>query len=267
MFRQDIDVKKIRDEFLSGSPCEHVIIDNFLKDDVAEFYAGCFPLEQFSSLGGVKRFESGYGGLHKLQASPNALGGGALVQFSLFNQEKFLSFLESISDIEGLMGDASFEGGGLHETLRGGKLGIHTDFRIHKRLKLIRELNVIIYLNKEWTPEWGGQLELWSRDGKTKCSSVEPIFNRCVIFRTSNDSWHGHPHPLKCPDDVTRRSLALYYYRSTDAIYLADNPKTTSYIDGENTSFEMKNRLRYWTINFALDFLPPVITRRIFGRK
>ena len=39
-----------------------------------------------------------------------------------------------------------------------------------------------------------------------------PVFNRCVVFSTTEDSYHGHPHPLTCPPDRTRKSLALYYY-------------------------------------------------------
>ena len=34
----------------------------------------------------------------------------------------------------------------------------------HDRLDLDRRLNVIVYLNEGWDPDWGGALELWSRD-------------------------------------------------------------------------------------------------------
>jgi hypothetical protein len=33
-----------------------------------------------------------------------------------------------------------------------------------------------------------------------------------VIFSTTDFSYHGHPEPLNCPDNRSRRSLALYYY-------------------------------------------------------
>ena len=43
---------------------------------------------------------------------------------------------------------------------------------------------------------------------------VLPVFNRCVVFTTSDDSWHGHPDPLACPQGMTRKSIATYYYTS-----------------------------------------------------
>jgi hypothetical protein len=33
-----------------------------------------------------------------------------------------------------------------------------------------------------------------------------------VIFSTTDFSYHGHPEPLTCPEGMTRKSLALYYY-------------------------------------------------------
>jgi hypothetical protein len=39
-----------------------------------------------------------------------------------------------------------------------------------------------------------------------------PSIGRCVIFKTDADSFHGSPAPLACPEGVTRKSIALYYY-------------------------------------------------------
>ena len=39
-----------------------------------------------------------------------------------------------------------------------------------------------------------------------------PILNNAVIFRTDCESNHGFPDPIKCPNNVSRKSLALYYY-------------------------------------------------------
>ena len=110
-----------------------------------------------------------------------------------------LEFLEGLTTIQGLIPDPYFIGGGYHETGRGGKLGIHADFRINEQLHLHRRLNVIIYLNERWQPEWGGALELWDREMKEKCREVMPVFNRCVIFNTDANSFHGHPDPLQRP--------------------------------------------------------------------
>ncbi len=67
-------------------------------------------------------------------------------------------------------------------------------------------------MNKDWQEDWGGHLELWEKD-MSKCAvKISPSFNRLVIFETNDDSFHGHPDPLLCPDNVTRKSMALYYY-------------------------------------------------------
>jgi hypothetical protein len=66
----------------------------------------------------------------------------------------------------------------------------------------------------------------------TKCyKKVAPLFNRMVIFRTDNESFHGHPSALKTPLHVYRKSIALYYYTSdiepgTDVL-----EKTTNFVD------------------------------------
>lgn len=100
-------------------------------------------------------------------------------------------------------------GGGLHEIGPGGKLGIHTDFDAHPT-GLTRCANLLIYLNEDWREEWGGQLELHA---KGEVAKIVPRAGTAVLFETDGKSWHGHPEPLKCPENRSRRSLALYYYR------------------------------------------------------
>ena len=128
------------------------------------------------------------------------------------NSSVFIDFLETLTGIRGLIPDPHFWGGGVHQIVRGGFLKVHTDFNRHPRLKLDRRLNLLLYLNPEWQEEWGGHLELWDR-GMAKCGKrILPIFGRCVVFSTTDFSNHGHPDPLNCPEGMTRKSLALYYY-------------------------------------------------------
>ena len=133
------------------------------------------------------------------------------VLYSL-NSSLFLKFLEELSGITNLISDSSFRGGGLHYFYRGGKLGIHADFNKHERYGLDRRLNLLLYLNKEWREEYGGHIELWNREMKQCVRSYLPKFNRVVIFTTTETSFHGHPEPLSCPEHMSRKSLALYYY-------------------------------------------------------
>ena len=127
------------------------------------------------------------------------------------NTPEFLNHLEKLTGIEKLYRDPFLFGGGVHKINKGGKLSIHIDYNNHPTTKHRRKLNLLIYLNKDWDKSWGGNLELWNKELTKKVIEVEPIFNRAVIF-TIDGAPHGHPYPLNCPDDVSRYSLAVYYF-------------------------------------------------------
>jgi hypothetical protein len=138
-----------------------------------------------------------------------------------FNSSTFVNFLEELTGIRGLIPDPHFEGAGSHCTVKGGFLGLHTDYRFHRRLGLDRRVNALLYLNEGWQPEHGGELELWNhsrwgigpREMKPmpfQCvQSIAPTWGRLVVFNTTDFSFHGHPDPYKGP---ARRSIALYYF-------------------------------------------------------
>lgn len=124
------------------------------------------------------------------------------------SQPRFLLWLEETTGEKSLLPDPYLFGGGLHRIQRGGSLGMHIDFNYHG-IGLYRRLNLLLYLNDGWKPEWGGYLSL---AGKKK---IAPDANTMVIFTTDDLSWHGHPEPLACPEGVYRDSIALYYYSAT----------------------------------------------------
>jgi hypothetical protein len=130
------------------------------------------------------------------------------------NSAPFVTALERLTGFTGLITDHEFRGGGQHQTRHGGHLGIHADFNIHRTLGLVRRLNVLVFLNRDWRDEWGGHLELWDTDMTRAVVRVAPEFNTMVLFTTSSNSFHGHPDPLNTPDGTTRRSVATYYYTS-----------------------------------------------------
>ncbi len=128
------------------------------------------------------------------------------------NSQPFLEFLSNLTGIENLIPDPFFDGGGCHQIQPGGLLKIHADFNKHPKTKLDRRLNVLIYLNEDWHEEYGGHFELWDKEMKESKKKILPVFNRMAMFSTTSQSYHGHPNPLTCPPDRTRKSLALYYY-------------------------------------------------------
>ena len=244
-----------------AEPFPHIVLDNFLPEAFVRTAVRNFPSDSLQS---DRVFEIGYAGHHKRQILPEDCGTAAREMFHFFNSQPILEFFEGLSAIDGLLPDPYFIGGGYHEVARGGKLGIHADFRINDRLHLHRRMNAIIYLNEDWQDEWGGFLELWDRKMTNKCHSIAPLFNRCVIFNTDADSYHGHPDPLQTPDGVLRRSIALYYYTASRAIYDEVPNKDTIYHarpgDSADTKREawqlrMDQHLRQW--------VPPALLRYV----
>jgi hypothetical protein len=116
-----------------------------------------------------------------------------------------------MTGIADILPDPDLDGGGLHETRPGGFLNVHSDFLSHTtRPTWSRQLNLLLFLNRGWTEEHKGWLELWNQDVSRCVRRIEPIMNRCVIFHTTARSFHGVPAGVAGPP---RRSLALYYFR------------------------------------------------------
>lgn len=212
--------ERFSESFRNARPFPHVVIDDFLPPEVAERVLASFPGPQASHwLDWTKRDtvhqpkKLGIGHASKLEGAPPYLHN---VLFA-FNSYPFLSFLEKLTGIERLLPDPHLIGGGLHQILSGGKLAVHADSTILEPLQLYRRLNVLVYLNKNWKPEYGGDLELWNRDCTSCEKKIAPLFNRLVAFETTKTSFHGHPTPLNTPENVTRKSLALYYFTSQPA--------------------------------------------------
>jgi Rps23 Pro-64 3,4-dihydroxylase Tpa1-like proline 4-hydroxylase len=197
-----------RQAYSSAAPFPHTVIDNFLDPDALREMVREFPTPD----GAVwrKHYHD-----HSKKLAINditQLGPATRELLWAFNSAAFIDFLEQLTGIDGLIPDPHFEGGGLHLIEPGGFLAVHADFNWHKRLQLDRRVNVLLYLNENWREEYGGALELWSPDMKTKADSIMPIFNRCAVFNTTDFSLHGHPDPLACPPGMSRKSLAFYYY-------------------------------------------------------
>jgi Rps23 Pro-64 3,4-dihydroxylase Tpa1-like proline 4-hydroxylase len=194
--------------YASAVPFPHAVIDNFLPEEALRSVAQSFPQPRE-----IRWHEFDNPRQRKLAAEDETvIEENARWLLYQLNSAVFLRFLESLTGIDGLISDPYFTGGGLHQIERGGYLKIHADFNRHPTFNLDRRLNLLLYLNEDWKEEYGGHLELWDRQMSKCVRRIAPVFNRCVIFSTTDFSYHGHPEPLACPPGVTRKSLALYYY-------------------------------------------------------
>jgi Rps23 Pro-64 3,4-dihydroxylase Tpa1-like proline 4-hydroxylase len=196
------------EKYKNASPFPHIYFDDFFPKDFLAKVAEEFPE---ANSGVWQKFDAA--AEKKLASKGDAdIGPYARALISIMNSGMFIDFLEKLTGIDGLLPDPHLTGGGLHQIMPGGKLSLHVDFNQFKRKNLQRRLNILCYLNENWEDSYGGYLELWNKDVTKAEVRILPIFNRVALFSTTETSWHGHPDPLTCPANRSRRSVALYYY-------------------------------------------------------
>ncbi|MEL7487011.1 MAG: 2OG-Fe(II) oxygenase, partial [Pseudomonadota bacterium] len=196
---------------------------------------------------------------YKRSFHPDALTPDLRRLFYAFNARPFIRVVENITGIKGLIPDPYFLGGGFHEISTGGHLSMHADFNHHKPMNLERRVNVLIYLNRDWREDYGGQLELWTTDMSERRQSIVPVANRCVMFTTTQQSMHGNPSPVAHPDDQSRKSIALYYYTATwDPVQAS---KTTQFKPRPGSDDRIDWGVK--VTEFVNEYFPPVIGRRV----
>jgi Rps23 Pro-64 3,4-dihydroxylase Tpa1-like proline 4-hydroxylase len=199
-------------EFATAAPFRHIVLDGSLDIDRRE-------IESFPGLGWPHWRELGdtyqHGKRTCQDRSVIPSPWGELIDE--LNSPPFLRLLERITGIAKLIPDPYLEGGGLHLSAAGGILAPHTDFHLYGRLGLYRRLNVLVYLNPDWAPGDGGVLTLaHAHHPERGRRQIEPAWGRIVAFETNDVSVHGFPVPV-APGQC-RRSIATYYYTSTDTV-------------------------------------------------
>jgi hypothetical protein len=202
------NLDRLRADYQSAAPYPHIVIDDFLDPEAAKAAIAEFPP--------VDPDWNNYLHVNERKFSntdPSTWGPTLQRILEELNSPRFVHFVEELLGQGELMADPSLEGGGLHQSSRGGFLNVHADFTVHPHHRdWQRRANLLLYLNEDWQPEYGGDLELWSPDMKRCVKKVSPVANRALIFTTDPTSFHGHPEPMLCPEGVARRSLALYYF-------------------------------------------------------
>ena len=253
---------KYKDQYSQAKPYPHIIIDNLFDNDYLDIINN-----EFTTLrNNKKKINFNNFNEKKLASSRGDSDQGLNCKefFRFLNSSKFLDFLQVLTSIkEPLIPDPHFIGGGFHETLKGGFLKIHADFCKHPETKLDRRINLLVYLNKKWKKSFGGELELWDKEMISCGKKILPIFNRTVIFNTTDFTYHGLPDPIQCDESVSRRSLALYYYSN-------GRPKEElrpQFLSNKTTLFKKRpNEINRNILNFSYkafiqDCLPPILFR------
>lgn len=234
-------------EYLNNKPFSHIEIDDcwessLLKQCNKDVY-------QFDNWEGEKNFF----GANKKRYSGNYSHFPNSIKKVIdeLHSAKFIDWLKTFTNEKELTADINLSGGGIHSIGTGGFLKIHADPNWNTKLKLYRRLNVLIYLNEDWKDEWGGHLEFWTKNMKTCEKKIVPIFNKMAIFTTDDHSYHGHPDPLRCPSEVRRNTIAVYYYSPLKPkkgfIFKRPDSETANYKQRTSEDFINQNLLsRIW---------------------
>jgi 2OG-Fe(II) oxygenase superfamily len=214
MARLQAERAAIAARYRAAQPYPHVVLDGFFDEEVLDRVERSFPRPgdrdwlAYDTANEVK------------QTSRGILGLDPFTQLFLWQMcsAPFMAWLRAVTGVVDLCVDSTFHGGGLHESRRGGWLNLHADWTQHPHLPLVRQLNMIVYLNRDWQEEWGGALELHGgTQGGGPVARVAPLFNRAVIFPTTSETLHGFPNPMTCPPDRARRSVSWFYWSPDEA--------------------------------------------------
>ncbi len=203
-----------REQFLTADPYKHLTIDGFFAPDFAEALLRDFPTFN-PALAKNEIYEGVWG--KAVNTRIRDISPAYQELYAMIGSAEFLSVMSEMTGIPDLQLDPSMYGGGTHENLHGQSLDAHVDFNYDEAQKLHRRLNLIVYLNKDWLPEWGGSLEVHSnprRPKENRIKSYPCTFNRAVVFETNEYSWHGFPE-VNLPEGErhrSRKSISIYLY-------------------------------------------------------
>jgi hypothetical protein len=261
-------------QYRQNSPVPHIVLSDFADPELAQAAAQEFPPKPDTSDWTVYQHPNeNKQGLTKRDLFPPSLG----ELCDSMNTPEFVGWLSELTGIPNLLADPSLEGGGLHRAVRGGFLNVHTDFSHHHYNKnWRRRINLILYLNPEWYEAWNGGIELWDNRMQHCVAKYVPLLNRVLIFNTDENSYHGFPEPLACPEGTIRKSLALYYYTVDE--HHASNTRSTDYRPRPNdgivkaaTIWADKHAVNLYskakaTFGFSDEFASKIL-KRIFRRK
>ena len=247
-----LDLEKVSkdycQEYIKAKPFPSIIFDNFFENDVLNKILNDFP-ENIDEIGN-KFNNQAEKKLSLNSAEKFSIETNNFINF--LNSAPFVRFLNNLTGIkETLITDPYLIGGGLHELKNDGYLNVHADFNQHPKMKLDRRLNILIYLNHNWSDGNGGHLELWDKEMKKCEKKILPIFNRMVIFSTTDFSYHGNPNKVKVDRGYSRKSIALYYYSN-------GRPNTEKKLGLHSTIF--RKRPGTQDVDGNLEF------KKIFGR-
>ena len=212
------DIKnKMEGGYPTKKPFPFIVLDNFLKPDALNLINSCvknMKIENATYKFFDKEWEKNK---YAFESNHSQLLKGL---FEYLNDDEFITSLEKLTGVQNIIrNDITLKGAGVHKSFNEGFLKMHTDFNMYDSKDygmLDRRVNLLLYLNENWEENFNGHLLLGDMSKNEVVQKISPILNRCVIFNTTKSSIHGHPEPLNIPENISRNSIAVYYYTKTE---------------------------------------------------
>jgi Rps23 Pro-64 3,4-dihydroxylase Tpa1-like proline 4-hydroxylase len=200
------NIELLKEEYSKSKPFEHVVIDDFLDVTYAEKIFQRFPTinDTWHEYKNPIEVKYTYDNINDLNVEIKNY-------FYYLSHPEMIHIMQQITSINDLEYDEFLHGAGVHMHPRYGRLNIHLDYEKHPYSGKERRLNIILFMSKEWNTDWNGANELWNDDVSQCIKKTNVKFNRAIIFKTNDISWHGLPDKILCPENIFRKSLAYYY--------------------------------------------------------
>jgi Rps23 Pro-64 3,4-dihydroxylase Tpa1-like proline 4-hydroxylase len=247
----ETQIETYRKSFAEAKPHRHLVIDGFLDEDFATEAFHAFPkMEEMDILQDFRQYKAQDPNLSKFDPIFQQ------IVFEHLHSDRFLNLISTITDIPHLFPDRQLYAAGLAQGADNSFLNVHIDNSSHPTQPWYRRLNLLVYLNPNWTEKKGGHLELWSSD-MTESVAIAPLFNRMVLFATDKRSWHGH-RAVNTPDGDTRKSINIYYFTES-------SPDGTKY--HHITSFRARKSERINKVLYPADNLVRSVFRHLRPQK
>lgn len=202
------DFVALKNKFQNDYLFPLLYLDNFLPDDLAMSLSEEIKNIDMSKCKIFNRNGSYMEECNDLKLMPEAEN----VIYQLHSQQG-LKWLSDVTGIENILPDPYLIGSGYSKSFNGDSLKNHVDFNWNDKIKLYRVLTLIIYLTPNWNNDWGGHLEFTDFEG-SNVKSIFTKFNRAVIWKHHENCFHGYPQPITCPQDHSRNTLRLFFYKS-----------------------------------------------------
>ena len=259
-----LNIEDLKKKFQNATPFPFVVIDHFLKEEFAEEIYSSFPSFNDAQKMGFE-FKA-VNELKKVQVTDTKQFPSPIQNLNMvLASPEFVSMVGEFTSTPKLLADPELVGGGIHLTSSGGHLDVHVDFNYIEKRKLHRRLNILVFFNKIWEKEWGGYTDFWDQQIKVCHHSLAPIFNRCIIFETSNISFHGVT-PIQCPSNQCRKSFAAYYYTLEAPAHWKGESHTTIFKARPHEKFKgyiqmPAEKMKNWGIKYLIpkSILPKLV--------